>query len=858
MDRELKGKRKRPRPPASRPAPIESPPPRGESGAQPHPAEAEVGEPAARDPAAKAAKSSPTFGSPEPAPESAAEPASGPLPAPARAVLDSLRRRLAELLPGWEGRPEDPVQVLLELFAESIGEMRGDLAALDERSVERLLDRLGIEPIPPRPARGVVVFEALGGADLSIPAGFEIVAARDEARTPGRSSGPRVVFETVAPARLGPGRLVRAFAADGERVQEISVEGEANGPAVERAPVEMFGRRLRSGREFYLGDGAFLRLRAEGSSLAIEWPEGADLVAGALWEYRVAGGWRRLPVLFDRPPGKPAVLRMLLGGPLADLAVERREFAELPWLRCRLGSGTMDLPAPQLIEAAAADSARPRGGKAASGAASSAVRGRPIERVFLSGAGETLDFSFEKRIEAGPSPAEMGPAVYLGWDAPSAPSFFAALDLPFGEEVARTAGPVDFLWEYSGGGSWRPIPADGREDQTGGFTRSGTITVEPPADWEAVEHFGARLYWVRGLWREGERPAPAAIRALYSRGVEVVQGRTVARHPLPDSAQVRGGILAIPTPAEGEIDIFGRIELHSDGASPGHASTRSANTVEWCRVESFDGLGPGDPVFVLTRAASGGLRVVFGDGIRGRRPAEGPVAVHLLDVRVGIGSHGNVPAGKLRVLGRDVAGIAGVRNPIATCGGRDAEPLIDLRKRAQADWRMGGRAVTGADYERFARALVPGAIEVRVSPDRRQSGGVLVVLVPAGPREPGRFPPALLQAVETRLQDCAPLGTPVRVVEPAYLPVVAKVERTPAAEDRETLREDLHAEVLKTFSEVEGVDDRRLASALASRLGETVPCRVLMAADGRPPPFHWALDSPELIFVWKGVRFADE
>ncbi len=841
MDRELKGKKKRPRSPAARQAPVESVPARP------------VGVPEPPGPAreAEAANRTPTPETAVPAREVSAPPARGPFSASARAVLDSLRRRLTELLPGWEGRPEDPVQVLLEVVAESIGELRGELAALDERAVERFLDRLGIEPLPPRPARGVVVFEVSAGAAVSVPAGFEIIAARDEAQESGRGPGPRVVFETVAVARIGAGRLVRALAADGERVQELSVEGEGSGPAVERAAVEVFGTRLRSGREFYLGDGAFLRLRAEGSSLAIEWPEwpeGDALVAGAQWEYRVADGWRRLPVLFDYPEGKPAVLRMLIGGPLPDLAIERREFAELPWLRCRIGSGAMDLLAPELVEAPAADSARTRGGRTAAGGSSSAGRSRPIERVFLAGAGETLDFSFEKRIEAGPSAAEMDPAIYLGWDAPSASSLFVALDLPFGEEIARAAGAVDFLWEYSGGGAWRPVPESGQEDRTGGLMRSGTVTIEPPGDWEAVEHFGARLYWVRGRWREGERPAPAAVRGLYARGVEVVQGRTIARHPLPEGAQVRDGVLAIPAAAEGEMDGFERIEMIPPaGEAEG-----------WRRVESFEGCGPADRVFVLSRAPAGGLRAAFGDGIRGRRPADGPVDVHLLGVRVGVGAHGNVPAGRLRVLGRALAGITLVGNPVAASGGRDVEALLDVRRRARADWRAGGRAVTAADYERFVRALIPAVPDVRVAPDHRQPGGVLVVLVPAGPREAGRFPPALLLAVETELQDRAPLGTPVRVMEPAYLPVVARIERTPPAQERESLREILLAEILRVFPEVEAVGDRRLAEAIEAKLGEAVPCRVLMAADGRPPPFHGALDSPELIFVWKGVRFADE
>src|SRR5262245_25498142 len=91
-------------------------------------------------------------------PETAAiEPPRDPAADHAREALEALRRRMFELLPEWAGRPEDPASVLLELCAELYGELQGEIERLEDAAVPRLIDRLGFQPLPPRPARGVVI-----------------------------------------------------------------------------------------------------------------------------------------------------------------------------------------------------------------------------------------------------------------------------------------------------------------------------------------------------------------------------------------------------------------------------------------------------------------------------------------------------------------------------------------------------------------------------------------------------------------------------------------------------------------------------------------------------------------------------
>jgi len=95
--------------------------------------------------------------------------------------------------------------------------------------------------------------------------------------------------------------------------------------------------------------------------------------------------------------------------------------------------------------------------------------------------------------------------------------------------------------------------------------------------------------------------------------------------------------------------------------------------------------------------------VRFGDGKNGKRPASG--AVFTARYRAGNGSSGNIGAETLTHAATTVTAVAAVRNPLPARGGRDAESIEEVRRKAPSAFRTQKRAVTPEDYARRAGSM---------------------------------------------------------------------------------------------------------------------------------------------------------
>jgi hypothetical protein len=103
--------------------------------------------------------------------------------------------------------------------------------------------------------------------------------------------------------------------------------------------------------------------------------------------------------------------------------------------------------------------------------------------------------------------------------------------------------------------------------------------------------------------------------------------------------------------------------------------------------------------FVVETEEDGRASIRFGVPPLGRVPSGDLGAVY----RVGNGKGGNVGAESIKRVVTDVAGIGGVRNPLPAAGGRDPEPLEQVRLYAPQAFRVQERAVTEADYAAVAQ-----------------------------------------------------------------------------------------------------------------------------------------------------------
>ncbi len=128
----------------------------------------------------------------------------------------------------------------------------------------------------------------------------------------------------------------------------------------------------------------------------------------------------------------------------------------------------------------------------------------------------------------------------------------------------------------------------------------------------------------------------------------------------------------------------------------------------WHEVSDFDAAGPDDRSYVLD-PESGVL--YFGDGVRGRVPAMTRRIV-ALRYRHGGGKAAEVPAGDVSQPQSLPSAIQDAVNIVAARGGKDAETLVEARRRAPSALRTRSRAVTGEDFEVIARET-PGVRIVR-------------------------------------------------------------------------------------------------------------------------------------------------
>ena len=185
------------------------------------------------------------------------------------------------------------------------------------------------------------------------------------------------------------------------------------------------------------------------------------------------------------------------------------------------------------------------------------------------------------------------------------------------------------------------------------------------------------------------------------------------------------------------------------------------NGLAWSERDSFLGAGPDDRVFVTRPNDDGSTRVEFGDGVNGARPPSGLENV-VADYRKGLGSAGNVEAGRLTLLQVRPLGVQGVTNPVPASGGADADGPEDIRVSAPLGMRTLGRIVSLQDYEDFARAFGGIAKSLATWSWHGQARGVFVTVagidgadVPAG----GPLQANLLAA----MADASVPGVPVRV-----------------------------------------------------------------------------------------------
>ncbi len=440
---------------------------------------------------------------------------------------------------------------------------------------------------------------------------------------------------------------------------------------------------------------------------------------------------------------------------------------------------------------------------------------------------------------------EESPALYLGFGAkpPNDPiGIFFALEEELGlgslptDEAEVATSELDkyetmrrlswesgqrVAWEYWDGREWEPLAVD---DETQGFTGSGFAFFIAPDDWKASSKFTEERFWVRARLEQGGYVKPPRVKMVVTNAIDAFNHETVRgeilgssdgsplqqfkflRSPLIDDEVIEVRERNKP-PAEETVD------LGQDPVRPVKPEDPQNNEVwvRWKRVDSFFASGPRSRHYTLDYVSG---MIGFGDGRRGMVPPEGKDAITSASYRIGGGALGNVNPNTLTSLGRALAYIEGVSNPIAATGGADRETIDEAKARAPYTIKSRDRAVTTEDYEMLALRASTQLARAKCVPDRSNRGHVTLALLPKSDlRSDGlsrRLVPSneVMRFVKRYLDDRKLVGTVLNIVRPRYKDVslrVVLIRRTVGTSDR--LRKDIEGKVRRFLHALIGGKD---------------------------------------------------
>ncbi len=305
------------------------------------------------------------------------------------------------------------------------------------------------------------------------------------------------------------------------------------------------------------------------------------------------------------------------------------------------------------------------------------------------------------------------PCAYLRFDRPP-------VGAPLRVLIDLSAGGSERVpplrWEYlalsSGREQWLPLNC---MDGTDSLRKTGVLTFVGDPDFAFQGMFGQEGYWIRVIGAdEGYDAMPTEllplIRGLHMNSVAVMQRNTLAEQVFLIDSELAGIRLALSEgnllTCEVRIESLavlsrGEIALMEDERKADVVrapdGTISQVWVLWEPVEDILLSTPTERCYEFDPIAG---TLLFGDGRHGRIPHAG-AEVRVL-CSVGGGARGNVAAGEIDGMDRQIGFIQSVGNPLAAYGGCEQETVEEAALRTVSNLRHRGRAVAAVDYENLA------------------------------------------------------------------------------------------------------------------------------------------------------------
>jgi hypothetical protein len=376
-------------------------------------------------------------------------------------------------------------------------------------------------------------------------------------------------------------------------------------------------------------------------------------------------------------------------------------------------------------------------------------------------------------------------ALYFQFDKPLPPGRRHVVNVRTRGETYLSEG-VRIEWEIleakeHGRWGWRRLHAPGEGSSTP-YQLTGTGTLEFPLP--EVPPIGPDGFWLRGRFVVPDSleqlPAMPPVTHIMLNTVDVVNLVTVRTEKYPGLGVPNQVIQLRKAPIflhnlGGERSPFPHIQRFPDvrlivDHGDGHSET-------WRRVSDAEMLTArkDDRVFVVD-AVEGTL--TFGNGIHGRMLPVGTANVVADTYHYVPGARGNVAAGEIVML-EGYADALRCENLLPASGGRDAETIEEIVRRAPSLLTSRDRAVTRADFAIIAKEA-SGEVSRAACDGRMGQDGIVEIVILPRRREGERFPDPFLSTglqnhVQRYLKDRCLVNVIPKVRLASFLPVDVSV-----------------------------------------------------------------------------------
>lgn len=331
--------------------------------------------------------------------------------------------------------------------------------------------------------------------------------------------------------------------------------------------------------------------------------------------------------------------------------------------------------------------------------------------------------------------------LYIGFDKPFLEGP-ARLFVQLKEDCDRQGEQV--LFEYYGGGRWKSMNV---VDGTGGFCKTGILTILGNPDAQPKEMWGKKRYWLRILKKEEKDSGftwPVILHMYLNAteilGIDTKEPELFFIEPNRKNAEfhLTGGniydmevwVKEAHDLSEQELSKLEKkypvqIKAHENGA-------KRQVWVKWKEVPSFAASGPLDYHYMADKNEG---RFWFSDGIHGKIPDSGDTDTIYVYYQCAGGSEGNLPKGAVNQLSTSIGYMNQVSNPVITAGGADRENVEQAIARTGKRFYHRERAVSAKDYEAIVMESVRSILKVKCYPHCGEDGDkcpghiVLVVLL---------------------------------------------------------------------------------------------------------------------------------